>query len=189
MNPPQLSLRRLLSTTLSVFLAAGLGLIGPVSVLAEGVERGGLNFTIVSDEISGTAHGSVPEVQANSTSPDSGSGSDETLSGTTDDGSSSGSGSTSGSTDGTGDGSTGTSSGDTTSESTDGTYDGDTGSGYDDGTSVGDTTAGTGDTLDSGNTESGDSGSTSSNDSGSTSAELNAKGKSNNANGKKTGQR
>ncbi len=188
MKTPQLSLRRSLSTTLSVFLAAGLGLIGPAGALAEGVERGGLNFTIVSDEISGTAHGSVPEVQATSTSPDTGGGSGQTSDGSTGDSGDGSTGTTSGdTTSGSTDGTTG---GDTTSGSTDGTSEGDATSGSTDGTTGGDTTASTDvDTSGSGTTETVDSGSTTNYESGSTSAELNAKGKANSANGKKKGQR
>ena len=55
-------LQRLMVTILTIFLTVGLGLIGPASALADGVETGGLNFTIVSDEITKTATGSVPVV-------------------------------------------------------------------------------------------------------------------------------
>ena len=52
-------MERLMATVLSVFLAIGLGLIGPASALAD-VERGGLDFTIVSDDLAKTASGSMP---------------------------------------------------------------------------------------------------------------------------------
>ena len=59
------SLRRSLATALTVFMSVGLGLIGPASALAQGVERG-LNFTIISDDINKAASGSVPAVAARS---------------------------------------------------------------------------------------------------------------------------
>ena len=141
MRSPLATLRRLTATTLSLLLAVGLGLIGPASALADGVERGGLNFTIVSDDISKSANGSVPEVQANSSSgsgdsnadTSGGSGGGDT-SGTTGDTSGSG-----GDTSGSGDGTTGDASGTTGDTSGSG---GDT-SGSGDGT-TGDTSGTTG---------------------------------------------
>ena len=60
-------LRRPVATTLSLFLALGLGLIGPASALAQGVGRG-LTFNVISDDIRKSANGSVPEVTANTDS-------------------------------------------------------------------------------------------------------------------------
>ena len=60
-------LQRLMATSLSVFLTVGLGLIGPASALA-GMETGGLSYTIVSDDISKSATGSVPAPPEGSTS-------------------------------------------------------------------------------------------------------------------------
>ena len=132
MKPQLATLRRFTATSLSLFLTVGLGLIGPASAFADGVERGGLNFKIVSDDILKSANGAVPEVQANTS--DSGSG------GTTAD--------------------AGTAS---ASDPADG-----------------------GTTADSGTDSTADTGT---GDAGQTSAELNAKGDSNNSNGKKSGQR
>jgi len=62
-------MRRLIGTASAVLLGLGLGLMGPATALADGVEKG-LNFTIVSDEVSKTASGSVPAPPSGYTASD-----------------------------------------------------------------------------------------------------------------------
>jgi hypothetical protein len=153
-------LQRLMATILSVFLSVGLGLIGPASALADGVERGGLSFTIVSDDITKTATGSVPETPEGASGPGSSTGDTSTGGGSTGDTS-------------TGDTSTGdTSTGDT---STGDTSTGDTSTAD---TSTGDTSTSTADT--STTTDSSTSGASSYN----TSESFNNMNDSNSASGK-----
>ena len=62
-------MRRLVGTTSAVLLGLGLGLMGPATAFADGVEKG-LSFTIVSDEIGKTATGSAPAPPSGYTASD-----------------------------------------------------------------------------------------------------------------------